>query len=364
MNKTEQVLKDMLVERVETSIFDSGGRPTYVNGVYAGSHQGYGRSFEINRGIDFDKVPPTIVTFRKVNDELDITFTHTLYHWLKSRCEYDETIDNIFHDVFSKCYDTEEDIEKFPRWLSNKVTREGVVVLVQKTEPILPTKNISGSRKERKIAKAKYLTQMALYKKQMKEYLEWEEIHKDDEYHPVGGVYGEGKPIAYYTYNVDNCLSQDIRFLYFTWGVKGSRDEYIILQIHGGADARIGFTDAKVFRLNHDSECSILDVGKGSIGCTGRDHHPTALKIKEFQETQVDLPGIYSSKIDFTDCRKYWDTDDGCNFSTGNCGEEHLENMEFVELEDDDDWKPGILCIKDGIGYCPQCGAKLGGMFW
>ena len=52
-----------------------------------------------------------------------------------------------------------------------------------------------------------------------------------------------------YTYNFDNCLSQDIQFL-------SCGDIYenniIALSIHNGADARGGLTDYKFFKIDPD----------------------------------------------------------------------------------------------------------------
>ena len=51
------------------------------------------------------------------------------------------------------------------------------------------------------------------------------------------------------TYNFDNCLNQTLQYVPFIH----DKQYYIILQIHGGADVRGGYTDPKVF------ECDELD---------------------------------------------------------------------------------------------------------
>lgn len=52
------------------------------------------------------------------------------------------------------------------------------------------------------------------------------------------------KPISDNSYNSLNCLDQDIQFVIFA-----TQDtDYVILQVHGGADIRGGYTEPKVFK--------------------------------------------------------------------------------------------------------------------
>lgn len=51
----------------------------------------------------------------------------------------------------------------------------------------------------------------------------------------------------WYTYNDENCLSQD--FQYLLW--ENEDTKYIAIQIHGGCDARWGFTDVKIFEMDY-----------------------------------------------------------------------------------------------------------------
>lgn len=48
------------------------------------------------------------------------------------------------------------------------------------------------------------------------------------------------------TYNDENCLSQN--FQYLLWEDDGNK--YIAVQIHGGCDARGGYTDARIFEMD------------------------------------------------------------------------------------------------------------------
>ena len=53
-----------------------------------------------------------------------------------------------------------------------------------------------------------------------------------------------------YTYNYDNSLSQDIQYV----SLGDTYDCNIIaLAIHNGADARGGFTDYKIFKIDEDN---------------------------------------------------------------------------------------------------------------
>ena len=62
-------------------------------------------------------------------------------------------------------------------------------------------------------------------------------------------IYPQSKASCTYTYNFDNCLSQDIQFI-------SSGDLYehpiIALCIHNGCDARGGMTDYKFFKVDPD----------------------------------------------------------------------------------------------------------------
>lgn len=328
MTKTEEVLAEMLTENVGSHFLDSGGSPQYdETGKYIGSSNGYGRNFEINRGREFDKEEASVVKFKIRSGELEIELVHNLYHWLKSRLELDETLDSIFHGQFLEQCDSEDKswfelVNEFPKWVSEHVTSEGKVRL------------------------------------------EESDHEEDDEFLPVAGLCGHGNPIQDNSYNHENLLSQDICYCYFTRGTnRGNREVYVILMIHGGADIRGGYTKPRVFHLDHDEEYAPLDFGNGSIHCTRKHHHPKAKALKDFQEKQLDLPGVYVDKIDF-DCHTYWNTTDGYHFDTDLEGNKITE-FEVVDLDEDGTtWEPGKLCIQDGKAYCPYCGALLGGGFY
>jgi hypothetical protein len=62
-------------------------------------------------------------------------------------------------------------------------------------------------------------------------------------------IYPDEEAKCTYTYNFDNCLSQDIQ-----WISSGDlyQNDIIALCIHNGADARGGMTDYKFFKIDPD----------------------------------------------------------------------------------------------------------------
>jgi hypothetical protein len=81
------------------------------------------------------------------------------------------------------------------------------------------------------------------------------------------GLYGEGDPITLNTYEVDGCkLSQVIQFV--QWHDPYDDNEYILLQIHGGADIRGGYTSPVCFTESGRSEYPLLCTSDGYIGCS------------------------------------------------------------------------------------------------
>jgi hypothetical protein len=62
------------------------------------------------------------------------------------------------------------------------------------------------------------------------------------------GIYGEGKPYEFNTYNGEDMLSQTLQAGVFYIGDKG----YIALQIHQGCDVRGGYTDARIFKITDE----------------------------------------------------------------------------------------------------------------
>lgn len=113
------------------------------------------------------------------------------------------------------------------------------------------------------------------------------------------GLYEGEKPLLVYTYNHDNALSQDIQYLIF-----GHENEsYVLLQIHGGADARGGLTMPRAFDLGREPE-ALLDDGRVACSCDkchaswysdsagssweNDDHHPNLDEIPAIEGDRTD----------------------------------------------------------------------------
>ena len=67
------------------------------------------------------------------------------------------------------------------------------------------------------------------------------------------GLYGEGEPQTVNTYNGECLLSQTLQYALFYI----DDSPYVALQIHGGADARGGYTDTHIFALNDMNELGL-----------------------------------------------------------------------------------------------------------
>lgn len=306
-DKTASVIQEMLTENTGTHFLDSG--------------DAYGRHWQRNQGTAFENTPPVRLKFSGYNSKVQIEFTLNLYHFLKEHCSYEKELDKLFHGRFRKAMDKDDSkswlelMEEFPGWL--------------------------GTLKDR---------------------------NRNLKYGVPGGIYGEGEPVTVNTYNDEEHLSQTIQFTYFS----NSAGDFVILQVHGGCDVRGGYTKPRVFSTGHSSELGIFDYRRGTISCTGKDHLESALKLKKFQESQLVLPDTEVHKIDFDGSRDhYWTTDDTTHwYHQGACGRgagAQLETYEVVNLDDEDNdqqhWEEGLLFIKEGVGYCPCCGAKLEGTF-
>lgn len=96
----------------------------------------------------------------------------------------------------------------------------------------------------------------------------------------ASGLYGDGEPFVGYTYNFQTLLDQDYQYCYWEevvgeepyvyWDTKTNhvvnvpgktrkvRRNYFLIQIHGGCDARWGFTKPKCFEATNDSETTIM----------------------------------------------------------------------------------------------------------
>lgn len=323
------IIKSMLTENVGSHMCDSGGTAKYdSNGKYIGSNHGYGRNFERNRGIDFDSIPATELEFRyyENGDSVEISMCHNLYHWMVNNLSYAKQYDEMFYGDFLKECDKDDDknwlelMNEFPEWLGNRKEK-----CTECNESETECEYCNGT-------------------------------HECDCGNEIGGIYGEGEPFCENTYNHESLLSQTIQYVFFTV----DKEPYVIVQVHGGADVRGGYSKPHIFAVSEDDYIS--NVARGTIYCTGKNHHPSALKLKEIQENQITM--FETNKIDF-DGDHYWTTDDANHwYEQGTCGKDYkqLDEYEVKLLKEDDEWEFGKLCVtEDRTGYCPECGGKLEG---
>lgn len=189
-------------------------------------------------------------------------FTVSLFHWLSSRAEYDARLDKHWEEFCDKPENEGE------TWF------ELVPKYIEHIQAVCKRNNLD-----------------------------------------VGGIYGDGDPVCVYTYNEDSLLDQDIHF----WYAEIEGVEYALISIHGGCDARGGFTRPRVFEVQGNSELALFDYRQGTIYCTGAD------------------------------CGAAWDSIDGQGLErvedTGEDGE-----FEFPEKYDSE---------TPGYRACPVCGAKM-----
>ena len=159
------------------------------------------------------------------------------------------------------------------------------------------------------------------------------------------GIYGDDSgPLSVNTYNGEDLLSQIIQYVYWT---DEDGDAHVMLQIHGGCDARGGYTTPVAFDVADYDGTAIFDNARGSIYCE--------------------------------DCHKHWDADDGYHYAPDGCYGRDYTNLEDypatderpeypipddpnqLDLFDDERKTPdvGVVWVDDHVGHCPHCGGVL-----
>lgn len=82
------------------------------------------------------------------------------------------------------------------------------------------------------------------------------------------GIYGEGEPVTVNTYNHESALSQVLQWTYLE---DEERGPIYVLQIHGGADVRGGYTRPRVFTELGGGELALFDDHRIGVSCTRCD---------------------------------------------------------------------------------------------
>jgi len=276
------------------------------------SGDGYGRHHERNQSRDLESEPASVLSFRYG----EISVTHSVFHWLRDRLEFDEEADDAFDGPFRDECDPAGDKswgelrEDFPAWLARRRSRGDSASTCDECD----------DRDEGRRACSCDCV-----------------APTNEGPYQATGIYGDGEPITANSYNEESLLDQVILFTYFELrsgrGGRGGRGgriaSYVILQIHGGCDARGGYTRPRVFVIDNDDELAIFDFRRATIFCSGNEAH-------------------------------WWSTDDGHHwYADGACGRGAGAQLEKYPIVETDDETPTIRVLDDQTGLCPLCGSHL-----
>lgn len=237
-------------------------------------------------------------------DRFCFLVSHNVYHWLKSRLTFNPELDQDFQD-----FATTSELEREP-W---------------------------------PYCVEKYM----------------EKLKDADE--DVGGLYGEGDPMMINTYNGEQCLSQILQFAY--WEDKDGA--HVLLQIHGGADVRGGYSQPRAFDVTGYSELAMFDFDRAVVSCTD------AKPLHDPKQTHFPSQGP-------EDCGLTWDLHgSNCEYVSLAGGEEmrkyDLDKIQIVDFDadpedtpDGEEPAPGkgyIFVDEDKTPHCPRCGSPLKSYF-
>lgn len=338
---TKQVLYEMLCEDVGRSALDSGGIPQYdANGNYTGSRQGYGRHFERNQNRDFEKGPASWAHFSSCKDgqrrRLSVEYTKSVYHFCRSVLEFHPEMDALYQEFAAGSQDYDlGDMEKFTggrhlfRYLLWKAgLLKPLVLLAEDGDEVPWNQDFQAYRNSPNRNLQELLKDLkASWKEQRDHLLTWAELTQYQEEHPqalsefewdllqdlyqsdgqFSGLYGEDSPVGENTANRETSLSQVLQFTLFT-----TRSEsFVLLQIHGGADYRGGYTRPRVF--SGDEMIFLSNDGSIHMMCSKEQLPPGA--------------------------PAFWTTDDGYHWYPDSGGRDvkQLNDMEVYNLDDLDE---------------------------
>ena len=159
----------------------------------------------------------------------------------------------------------------------------------------------------------------------------------------AAGIYGDDSgPVTVNTYNGEDLLSQILQYVYWS----DDDGAHVMLQIHGGCDARGGYTNPVAFDVADYDGTSIFDNARASIYCD--------------------------------DCGKHWDTDDGYHWEADGCGDglkdypatdqrpdyperpDPAQQLLPIDLPERPEPNTGVVWVDDQRnGHCPCCGGVL-----
>jgi hypothetical protein len=364
--KTEEVIADLLCERTMRCLVDSSmlGRQDERNNAMVAATQ-------LPPAEAFKLMPPATLTFRWGDPEITVN----IFHFLTENLTYDEGLAEFFDAFEYLCWVKADGINS---WAKEEAGYFPKVMRCARAVGIRTVRWLNQQVREnhqdmdmwnRGCPWYDCLTVQAFYQYLLS--LGYE----------VGGIYGEGDPVAWYTYNEENVLSQDFQCWYFSAGLPPSGSEgydhvcrkcdhqwwsdddykvecpecesclvystevdlpvnidgtFAVITIHNGADARWGFTRPVIFECNDScNELGIMDYGRASIGCSNC-------------EARWFLSG------------GYWEKDE----QDYNIDEYELVKLEHAVTEPAPIADKKIFVDEDGNGYCPVCGHRLKGSMY
>lgn len=207
---TQAALMKMLKQPTGTSILDSGG----VSGRHWQQNQG--RGF-----LDEEKV-----TARWEHDYMNVTFN--IFWYLDAHLESDPNWDR-FCEKAEEVMGEDYDLWEFTYTLTN------IMLKAQQVE------------EDKFIDALTVAYSILLHPDQLKEAYRTRD---------------QARKHHYYTYNMENCLSQDFQAAEITL----ESGEYVVLMIHNGCDARGGFTEPRIFKVRGEGNL-FYDARDYTLGC-------------------------------------------------------------------------------------------------
>lgn len=362
-DKTKEVIAKMLRENTGAAFMDSGGA--------------YGRNWERNQQRRFQAEPRGKLHFYSGYASYGEPGTRyggfdasiNLYHYLTDRLEFSETMDTLFYEIYLPLapddWHYDELTSNFPDFLALRgiwKDRKAEIETLMLSKP--EWRELWGqdswewvdSVYESEADDAKIVT--PAHDQQT-----WEV------YLPLGQKAGEWS--SEYTYNTDNHLDQDFIYTVFDW----DNTQYCILVVHGGCDARGGFTRPRFFEcgdwaIARTSDC-FIHCQNGHYWDTSYDgyHFRFMDESNAYDDSHPNLDEDYEILDDETYNEKIQALLDEFMLENGpalnykaqmEAGQAGFENM---PMPDADNFDPQLTKIirhdKDGNGYCPLCNTLL-----
>jgi hypothetical protein len=174
----------------------------------------------------------------------------------------------------------------------------------------------------------------------------------------ITGIYGDGGAVSENTYNGESAIDRTLQFTLFSVENEGEGgflpdDSYVLLQVHGGADVRGGYTEPRLFRQSSNGEYEILSSGRAYLSCAG---NPAKVG-------QLDLDG---KAIELWETIHRWDSENGgSSFNLDGMWGRGETVMRFDDYDSPNVYGRQVKAIYDearDVWLCPieDCGAVLG----